>query len=201
MRICRRRWAAWPLATATALALAAVAAQTGTARPSRASCGTELWSLKTLSDPQRGLVNLRPRNTTVAAIDARSMPHPAPATRSTSYERQVWRLRAQVVEFRLEADDDVHLVLFEQGHYMIAEMPLANCLPTTTRSRRAIVVARSRFVATCGPPTSEWQPLGAVAYISGAGFWDFPHGQHGHAPNYAELHPVTGFKLVSGCGR
>jgi hypothetical protein len=32
---------------------------------------------------------------------------------------------------------------------------------------------------------------GAVAVISGVGFWDFPHGQHGHARNYAELHPVT----------
>jgi hypothetical protein len=108
------------------------------------------------------LVNLRPRKTTVAAIDARPMPHPAPATRSNAYERQVWRLKAQVVEFKLEADDDMHLVLFEQGHYMIAEMPLANCLPTTTRDRRAIVAARSRLSRRADRPHrsgSHWEPL------------------------------------------
>jgi hypothetical protein len=143
------------------------------------------WPLKTLSDPQRKLVNLRPRNTTIAAIDARPMPHPAPKTRSTGYERRVWRVEAQIVQFKSEEDSDIHLILFDKGHYMIAEMPLASCLPKTTRDRKAIIRARATFISKCGQPTSDWQSLGAVAYISGVGFWDFPHGQSGHAPNYA----------------
>jgi hypothetical protein len=32
---------------------------------------------------------------------------------------------------------------------------------------------------------------------SGVLFFDFPHGQSGHARNYAELHPVTGFRVLS----
>jgi hypothetical protein len=74
---------------------------------------------------------------------------------------------------------------------MIAEMPLAGCLPQTTRDRRAIVGARATFVRRCGLPSSDRQPLGAVALVSGVGFWDVAHGQTGAARNYAELHPVT----------
>jgi hypothetical protein len=45
----------------------------------------------------------------------------------------------------------------------------------------------------------QWQPLGAVVFISAVGFFDIPHTQKPHAPNFAELHPVTGLKIVSGC--
>jgi hypothetical protein len=31
------------------------------------------------------------------------------------------------------------------------------------------------------------------------GFFDIPHTQNPHALNFAELHPVTGIKFVSGC--
>jgi hypothetical protein len=99
----------------------------------------------------------------------------------------------------LEEDSDIHLILFDKGHYLIAEMLLGSCLPKTTRDGRAIIHARATFISKCGQATSSWQSLGAVAYISGVGFWDFPHGQSGHAPNYAELHPVTGLRIVSGC--
>jgi hypothetical protein len=50
--------------------LAATITPTAETRPARAACGVELWSLKTLSDPQRRLVNLHPRGTSVAAINA-----------------------------------------------------------------------------------------------------------------------------------
>jgi hypothetical protein len=82
---------------------------------------------------------------------------------------------------------------------MIAELPSVACLPRTTRDRRAIVAARARFVRRCGFPSSNRLPLGAVALISGVGFWDVPHGQAGAARNYAELHPVTGLRLLAGC--
>ena len=192
----------WRVAAVIAAVLAAAAAGGWTpsiAASSTSACGVELWPLKTLSDPQRKLVNLRPRNTTIAAIDALPMPSSAPTTRSTGYERRVWRVTAQIVQFKLEEDSDIHLILFDRGHYLVAEMPLGSCLPKTTRDRKAIIRARATFISKCGQPTSSWQSLGAVVYISGVGFWDFPHGQSGHAPNYAELHPVTALRFVSGC--
>jgi hypothetical protein len=128
------------------------------------------------------------------------MPHPTPRTRNTVYERRAWRVKAQIVQFKLEDDSDIHLILFWAGRYMIAEMPFAGCLPRTTRDRRAIVAARAAFVRRCGLPTTSRQPLGAVAYVSGVGFWDVPHGQTGAARNYGELHPVTGVRFLAGCG-
>jgi hypothetical protein len=80
------------------------------------------------------------------------------------------------------------------------EMPFAGCLPRTTRDRRAIVAVRVGFVRRCGFPTSDWQPLGAVAYVTGVGFWNVAHGQTGHARNYSALHPVTALRIVAGSG-
>jgi hypothetical protein len=121
------------VAVAASAFVAATVPPQATTRPARAACGVELWSLKTLSDPERRLVNLHPRNTSVAAINALPMPHPTPRTRTTAYERRTYRVKAQIVSFKLEDDSDIHLVLFWAGRYMIAELPFAACLPPTTR--------------------------------------------------------------------
>ncbi len=160
-----------------------------------------LKGLKTLSDPQRKLVNLHPKNTTVAMVDALPQPGRTPKTRSTAFSRQVWRVSAQITEFKVEGDSDIHLVLFGDGAYLIAEMPAATCIPKGARDRKAMIAVRKRFEGDCGRPTKRWQPLGAVVLISGVGFYDLPHSQNPHAPNFAELHPVTGLKIVSGCSR
>jgi hypothetical protein len=55
-------------------------------------------------------------------------------------------------------------------------------------------------VLNCGTPRPDWQPLGAVMYISGVGFWSQKgKPRRGAARNGAELHPVTGFRVVAGC--
>jgi len=118
----------------------------------------------------------------------------------TNFERQVWRITVQIVQFKAEGDSDIHLILFDGAAYGIAEMPAARCLPKKTRDRKAIIAAREKFTSNCGEPTNHWQELGAVATISGVGFFDVPHTQKPHALNFAELHPVTGIKFVSGCG-
>jgi hypothetical protein len=40
--------------------------------------------------------------------------------------------------------------------------------------------------------------LCARARITGVAFFDFPHGQTGVAPNAIELHPILGFRCLSG---
>jgi hypothetical protein len=162
-------------------------------------CNLRLKGLKLLSDPQRKLVNLHPKYTTVAAINALPQPKPTPKTRSTPFSRRVWRVSAQITEFKLEGDSDIHVVLFGDGAYLIAEMPAATCIPKRARDRRAMIAVRKKFDTHCGKPTKEWQPLGAVVVISGVGFFDIPHSQDPDAPNFAELHPVTALTIVSGC--
>lgn len=187
---------------ASAVLLATVAANSAPGRDEESSegCNVRLKGLKTLSDPQRNRVNLRPKDTTLAAINALPQPHPTPTTRSTPFERQVWRVTVQITQFKAEGDSDIHLVLFDGGAYGIAEMPAARCLPKKTRARKTIIAARKKFTTNCGKPTNTWKQLGAAATISGVGFFDIPHTQKPHALNFAELHPVTAIKFVSGCG-
>jgi hypothetical protein len=161
-------------------------------------CNVRLKGLKTLSDPQRKLVILHSKNTTVDTINVLPQPHPTPKTRSSDFSRRVWRVAAQITEFKLEGDSDIHLVLYDHT-YLIAEMPSAQCIPKKARDRKAMIAVRKKFEARCGKATKQWQPLGAVVYISGVGFFDIPHTQNPHAGNFAELHPITGLKIVSRC--
>ena len=81
------------------------------------ACGRELWDLKTLSDPRRNLVHVRPVRTTVSAIAAKRAPRRASAVRTRGFERQVWRVTAQITEYKLEADSDIHMILFGDNAY------------------------------------------------------------------------------------
>jgi hypothetical protein len=171
-----------------------------TARQARVVCASEREALKTLTDGQRDLVRMRPKATSVAAINRLSPPRPTPRSRSTAFQRRVWRVRAQIVEFKLERDAAVHLVLYDgKRAYMSAALPSSRCLPASARARPAIEAARALLEGLCGPARPSWRPVGAVVLIDGVGFWQVPSGQHGHARNYAELHPVTGIRLVAGC--
>src|SRR6266540_4975739 len=156
------------------LALCALAATTALARtapaPSASRCGGSLWRLKTLSDTTRRLVSLDPKTTTIGSIISRAGPGTVSARRTTPFQRQTWEVVAQIVAFRLDGGD-IRLLLFDDGAYMHAVMPAPACLSKTTRNRNAILAARASFVAACGKPSLTWEPLGAVVYVGGVGFW------------------------------
>ena len=178
---------------AVALAGAALALTASTAAADRTApaCKADATGLETLSDPQRNLVRLAPKPTTVAAIDHLPRPRATPRTRSTGFQRHVWRVRGQIVEYRLEPDGDVDLVLYDgKRSYLTATMPHPRCLTARTRAREAIVRARALLEGLCGPARRDWRELGAVALVDGVGYWS---GRH------AELRPVTGLRLVAGC--
>jgi hypothetical protein len=188
------------LALAASAAIAAPTAARRAFRPSAQTCGGILWRLKTLSDPGRRRVNLVPRLTTIAAIRARPFPHPLPRTRRTSFQRQTWRVVAQVTEYRLDGNE-LRLVLFDDPVYMNAVVPIPACLSRATRRRASLLDVWSMFSARCGHPQRTWQSHGAVVYIDGVGFWSSRFkARRGMAPNGAELHPVTGLRPVVGCG-
>ena len=178
-------------AVALAGAALALTASTAAAERTAVACEAEGLGLATLSDPQRNLVRLRPKATTIAAINRLARPHPTPTTRATGFQRHVWRVRGQIVEYRLEADGDVDLALYDgKRSYLTATMPHPRCLPARTRAREAIVRARALLEGLCGPARPDWRDLGAVAVVDGVGYWGARH---------AELRPVTGLRLVAGC--
>ena len=184
------------------LAAAAAAAGTSSGASSHTSpngCDKTLGGLKTLSDPERGLVDLRPRTTTIRAINKLVRPRPTPTRRESAFQRHVWRVRAVIVRDRIQDDGDIQMILVAGHSYLVARFPAPACLPGATRARAAMVRSRRRFEQGCGTASRSWKNQGAVAYVSGVGFWDLPSRQPGHAKNYAALHPVTDIKFLVGC--
>jgi hypothetical protein len=182
-------------------ALAATAATTATGRPtaepSAVQCGGILWRLKTLSDPARMAVQLDPKPTTIEVIRARPYPRPVPRRRRTAFQLQTWKVIGQVTAFKLD-DGGLRLILYDANAYLQAVIPTPNCLDNS-RARKEIAAAWKRFVTECGEPTRDWQPSGAIVSVQGVGFWSQRRERRGAAPNGAELHPVTGFRVIAGC--
>jgi len=173
-----------------ATAFAAVAAGRDAAGPTAGRCGGELWRLKTLSEP---------KSTTIAAINERPFPHPLPKTRRTAFQRQVWQVVAQITKYRAETDG-IRLELYDHESYLNAVIPTPDCLSSVTRARADIASTFQLFTAECGhPATRAWQSLGAIVYVRGVGFWSQRRSVRGSAQNGAELHPVTGLRIVAGC--
>ena len=112
-------------------------------------------------------------------------------------ERTTFRVRAKLVEMKLEDDSDIHLVIADPtrtGATMIAEFPSPSCDPgATTKARTKMRQARNALIAACGSPSRSFQRLDGTATIAGVGFFDQIHSQTGVAPNGIELHPVVSF--------
>jgi hypothetical protein len=185
-----------------AFAAAAASAAGHRSEPAGASrCGGPLWRLKTLSDGERGTVTLAAKTTTIQSIGARPYPRPTPRRRRTQFQRQVWEVVAQVTSFRLDTEG-VRLILYDAGSYMNAVIPIPACLSRRTLAREELLSVWNRFQEGCDHANRQWQSLGAIVYVSGVGFWSQRSKlRRGAARNGAELHPVTGFRVVAGCRR
>jgi hypothetical protein len=181
-----------------AVAFAAAAAGRDSAGPTAARCGGQLWRLKTLSDPERNRVQLAPKRTTIPAIGARPFPRPVPRTRRTPFQRQVWEVVAQITQYRVETSG-IRLILFDNDSYLNAVIPTPDCLSRGTRALKEIAATFRLFASDCGHTASSWQSLGAIVHVRGVGFWSQRRGLRGSARNGAELHPVTGFRVLAGC--
>jgi hypothetical protein len=130
----------------------------------------------------------------------RSLPAPAQLplrSRLRPVETTVWAVDAFLLRYRMDPDSDYHLVLADSGgHTMIAEIPAPECIGVSP-FLPAIRVVRRAFTARFAP-TKVWHRLRLAVSVTGVGFFDFPHGQSGVAPNAIELHPVLGMRWPGG---
>lgn len=194
-----KRLGALALISLAAGAVAATAAGMHSASPSAAHCGGALWRLKTVSDTQRDQVAWGSAPTTIGDIRARSGPGKPPTRRTTQFQLHNWEVPAQITSFKLDATGSVRLVLFDHGAYMNAVIPAPDCLTKRSRGRAEIDAAWNLFVAKCGKPSAAWTSFGGILFVRGIGFWSQKRPIRGSAPNGAELHPVTGLRIVAGC--
>src|SRR4051812_637973 len=75
-------------------------------------CGGALWRLMTLSDPDRGAVDLQGTPTTIADIAKRLTPAAIGGARTTKFQHHVWRLRAVIDRYRIASNGEVVLILY-----------------------------------------------------------------------------------------
>ncbi|TMM30166.1 MAG: hypothetical protein E6F93_09430 [Actinobacteria bacterium] len=162
-----------------------------------ALCGVERWPVKTLSDPGARQIDFTVRPATVRYLGSLQA-NPGGQDSRGPLETRVFGVQARLVSVKRESDSDYHLVLAQGGATMIAEMPLTGCT-SGAQHRYAMALARTELEhAVGGPVGGSWIHPGVPVRIVGVLFFDFPHGQSGHARNYAELHPVTGFRVLNG---
>jgi hypothetical protein len=193
-----------------AAAVSAVAAQAVTTPVSKRQgtrapgtwCGGVLWRQMTFSDAERRKVGLAPMPTTIAGIAALPRPRRISTSRSTNFQRHVWRMHAVIDRYRLASNGEVVLILFsiDSGQYMNAYLPNPSCLSRRTRDRADILAARQYLVGHCAAVTTAWQLLGATVEIAGVGFWNPSTATRGSLRNGAELRPVTSLSIDTGCG-
>jgi len=155
-----------------------------------------------MSDPQRRLVDLQRRPTSIAEIAKRVAPPRTPASRTTSFQRHVWQLRTVVDRYRIASNGEIVLVLYsiDSAQYMDAYLPNPRCLGPRARDRTGMISARNQLTSHCPPVTAAWQLLGVTVDLAGVGFWNPTRTTRGALPSGAELRPVTNLRIVSGCG-
>ena len=164
-------------------------------------CGVERWSVKTGTDSGASQVDMgNAQPTTIADLIALPAPSPLPTdTRFAPTEDTVFVVNATLTDFKLEGgahgDSDYHLVLMdEQGNTMVAEIPSPDCVGAGSPFATQITNARSTFDGQL-TPTSSFQTANVPVQVTGVGFFDFFHNQHGAAPNVIEIHPVLSIQF------
>lgn len=180
------------LKSAIALLILACVASPGFAQ----RCGKERWSVKTGTDSGAGQVDLsHPQAAKISDLIALQAPSPLPTdSRFAPTENTVFVVDATLTDFKFETgstgDSDYHLVLQDdQGNTMVAEIPSPSCVGAGSPFAAQIATVRSKFDSQFNA-TSSFQTANVPVRITGVGFFDFFHNQHGAAPNVIELHPV-----------
>ncbi len=156
------------------------------------SCGVERWAVKTGTDVDANLINLQSTTkTTIATLASLPAPINIPSNnRIQPTETTIFQLSATLVEYKMEADSDYHLVLNDgAGNSLIGEIPAPACVGSSSLFLTSIQKARSEFDARYTVTTS-FQTANVPVTVTGVGFFDFLHGQTGVAPNGIELHSV-----------
>lgn len=176
----------------------AIAANPSGLRIKREQCDPNL--MKVWADKDRNKVNTQGKSVDLKFVYRLKSPARQPAKRVTRWQKEVWEIKGQMVEYKLD-HAAIRIVLYWDAKYMNVVIPSPVCLKSRTRLRASIIRAWNFFITHCGTPSAVYKPLGAVVYVRGVGFWANKNlHRRGQAPNGAELHPITRIDVVAGCG-
>ena len=157
------------------------------------ACGVERWSVKNLFDADVAAIDWSAQLSSIAIQDTNKEIAVSEFTPRLGFEKQTVSIPCTIVQFKLEDDSDVHLIMVDdQQDSMIGEIPSVSCAEVEASHYSAqFSGARSWLIAHLGKPTTSFKTVSVPATVTGVLFQDFDHGQKGHAKNYREIHPVT----------
>lgn len=155
-------------------------------------------SKKTLTDSGWAKVNFAPSLSSVATLRTLDPSSSGPGRPRTATELGTYQVTARLVYAKLELDHDIHLVVADPTTLgtMIVEFPDPTC-PVVAGTPHASDIASARQAILKAIGTTYAPQLFGTAEITGVGFFDAIHGQHGVAPNGIELHPALSFRLLT----
>lgn len=168
--------------------------------------GAERWAIKTGADAEGGAASValdHPRRTTIEALSALVPSRGQTGAllsceRDAPVEKTYYELRDVVlVGVRSERDCDLHLVLSDGEHTMVAELPSPAMVAESSPWRGRIARVRAAFEERFGHGRHDG--LSCAVSVRGVGFFDRLHGQTGMGPHGLELHPVLGIRFGEGC--
>jgi hypothetical protein len=129
--------------------------------PYSCNCGSERWPVKTLTDEDKLKVNLAPVVTTISDLIKIEAPRDLPRDhRIAPVELTTYVVKAVVIEFKKERDDDFHVVIADPadlGKTMIAEIP-EPCCAEGSPQLEAFKKVRAAFTSWYNPSTSFIDP-------------------------------------------
>src|SRR4051812_32720246 len=155
-------------------------------------CGADRWAVKTASDADRYAVSTTQHQTTIDNLRRLAAPASLPSNRRIRpTELTEYVIGGTLTGYRQEGDGDIHLIISNSaGRTVVAEIPDTHCV-VATRFKTEIANARRIFLARYTPSSTMRNPRRAIR-VRGIGFFDYPRGGPGAAPNGIELHPVLG---------
>lgn len=169
-----------------------------TAEAATSKCGAERWAVKTGQDAPV-FASWLLQETTVSQLRTLRPPDHIHSFkgRVKGVEDRVFQVDASIAYIKHEADGDYHVVLVdESGESMIAEFPDPRCVGKSPWKSQVTAV-RARIEALDLRMNAQIPPPSRLhCRVTGVGFFDFIHGQTGHAPNGIELHPVLSLEVL-----
>ena len=140
--------------------------------------------LKELTDEKVGLINLVSDTVSVTEIGNLDVPDIDKKSDRQSVEQQLYTVKAKVLKATHEADGDYHILLEENGNYLICENPNPGCMYAQNSAYLAYYQDVRYFI-------ENNSLVGKMVTITGVGFIDFNHhNSKKHSKNFMELHPV-----------
>src|SRR5258708_17974468 len=135
-------------------------------------CGVERWPVKTGTDTDAGKINLSPVPTTIAHMVALQAPlNPSNTSRVAPTELTNYTINATLTGFKVEGDNDYHLVISDGTRTMIVELPNSGCVGSTSPLPAPISQPRPKLASLhSAQPTVQTVSVAVTA--TGVGVFD-----------------------------